>query len=104
MLRFLKKLVPTEVRDLIVGKPPHHTGYCGGTSYPGQLPTLPRKERETAKLRRRSRARRDEAISLANRQGGLYPPKQGSRRPEWSSAVPGQWSTLNGLSVEELQR
>lgn len=45
---------------------------------------------------RQNRAIRNEARSLAKRNGGLFPPQQGHRRPEWSSARIGKWAALNG--------
>jgi hypothetical protein len=50
-------------------------------------------------LRRRYLARRLEMEALKVRSGRLFPPQQGSRRPEWSSALPGKWSTLNGAEA-----
>jgi hypothetical protein len=62
-----------------------------------KLPSTVRKRDEKAlKLRRRAKARKREALMLKERSGRLYPPQSGSRRPEWSSALPNRWSTLNG--------
>lgn len=52
-------------------------------------------------LRRRLHARQAEATRLREMEH-LYPPQQGSRRPEWSSAQCGRWSSLNGLPADQL--
>jgi hypothetical protein len=46
-------------------------------------------------LARRAEARMREAASLKTRAGRLFPPQQGHRRPEWSSAVDNQWNKFN---------
>jgi hypothetical protein len=62
-----------------------------------KLPSAARKRNAKAlKLRRRAKARKREAMMLRARSGRLYPPQCGSRRAEWSSALPNRWSTLNG--------
>lgn len=87
MLRFLKKLISPEIRELVAGKPsPRKRGPRGGTSRPERF----------SLLRRRAMRLQDEARALKER-GHLFPPQQGHRRPEWSSARPGHWSPLNGL-------
>ena len=53
------------------------------------------------KLKRRAKARKEEARRLKMRSGKLYPPQKGSRRAEFSSARPGQWSTKPGYAVKE---
>lgn len=53
-----------------------------------------------SKLRRRGELSRSKAAKQNRKRLAhmrhLWPPQQGSRRPEWSSAVPGEWSTERG--------
>ena len=58
----------------------------------GYLPVAP----PAGTLRRsRAKAPRPPSDRLACRPH-LWPPHERSRRPEWSSAVPGKWSTERG--------
>jgi hypothetical protein len=92
MLNWLKKIVSQEVVKAVIGPSrPRLRGKNGGTSRPERL--APGK---AGMLRRRAIRRQDEARAL-RRTEHLYPPQQGSRRPEWSSAIPKRWSSLNGL-------
>ena len=56
------------------------------------------KKLDAAKQRRRrsARARRKLYRRLAL-EVPLYPPQQGSRRPEWSSRLAGEWASIRGV-------
>lgn len=92
MLNWLKKIISNEVVEAVRGLPlPRRRGVNGGTSSP---------ERYDPK-RRRTVWLQDLKARVASRVH-VYPPQRGHRRSEWSSAVPGRWSTLNGLPEGEL--
>ena len=70
------------------------------SGYPGGRP-----ERRTRQKRRRSRSpERTRTLYARLHPAGvthtrhLWPPQERSRRPEWSSAVPGEWSTERGTA------
>lgn len=91
MFNVLRKLVAPELIEAIgfprirfnkVGHDPHHNR---------------RKQRASReKLIRKWEGRMMEAAALNQTNIHLWPPKRGSRRPEWSSSVEGQWSTISG--------
>lgn len=92
----LQALVPLEVREAI-GYPRIRIG----TKKERRLHRNVRAKklaRLTAK--RQAYAKAMEAARLQSMEH-IYPPQQGHRRPEWSSAVAGRWSQLNGLPLEE---
>lgn len=39
------------------------------------------------------------AFSLPPNGSHLYPPKRGNRKAEFSSAIPGRWSPINGAKA-----
>lgn len=58
------------------------------------------KGKEKLRRRRAARARRGLSRRLAL-QVPLFPPRQGSRRPEWASRLTGEWSSLRGQACSE---
>jgi hypothetical protein len=93
MLNFLRKLVAPEITEAI-GTP--------RIKYVKQRAKLSQADKaRRLRLKRKIRARKIEARQLAKRTGQLFPPKQGNRRGEWSSARDGRWAALNGLPAEQ---
>jgi hypothetical protein len=86
---FLRKLVSTDIMQLVA---PHWMRRLVGQTPKGRARKLTAHQ---LKLKRRAHARKMEAARLKVWSGRLYPPQTGHRRPEWSSALPGRWSTLN---------
>ena len=67
------------------------------STYPGGRPKRTRQKRRRSRSPERTRAmyaREHPARVVHTRH--LWPPQERSRRPEWSSAVPGKWSTERG--------
>ena len=75
-----KPEAPPPVRQRSTNNPVYHGGKH--SKIRGEL------SRSTAKQQNRER--------LAHMHH-LWPPQERSRRPEWSSAVPGEWSTERGM-------
>lgn len=89
IMNALKKIIAPELVDAIgfprikwVGPSRNHNRRKNRLAKQRLLRKLEAREREIADLKR---------VSV-----GIYPPQRGSRRPEFSSATPGQWSPIHG--------
>ena len=79
--------------------PPPRVAACSAGRTRLRIPTRTRKRKRTHARTRSLYARLHPAPVRHMRH--LWPPQEGSRRPEWSSAVPGEWSTRRGESSEK---